>query len=512
MIGQSGLPTMNSLAGSKDKAPEDAPAKSTASKAGAFEKAFMPEASVDGQQTPSKPLDGFSPVDARTGGGMIAPQQTGAAQFGEPQFMAPAGGTSLTSGDFEQQVVQPIAGMPNRSQDPGVSEQVPSTRTEDVGAELQAPESEAQSSEREALMENEGRLASSATGGLDAAGASLNQRNIASGQAGSGPDTSKLTLSPNHPEVAIPSTEAKATKADLPANGTESRSSLQVLHASTALSPSQGSDGADARRNNAIADLNQAPSKAEAHGSLATAQTSEKNIQSQVELAQLRSTGSQPLGELRSAAASAGASLQPGSASMSSNNTASAPETGELRPAVLSPAQPVLSIASEASFLALGSLGERAEALSGGAATVTSTASSRYDAPATTLPPIDARQVVQQINQAIIRMDGARTEVMLDPVELGRVNLTFITKDEGVTVLISADRSETADLLRRNGEQLQRDLSNAGYEGVELDFGEGGDPNQDPTGADRLDDTAAIGATTVSYDANLVTSGLDIRI
>ena len=126
--------------------------------------------------------------------------------------------------------------------------------------------------------------------------------------------------------------------------------------------------------------------------------------------------------------------------------------------------------------------------------------------------PVDSKQVAQQINQAIIRMDGARTEVMLDPVELGRVSLTFITKDEGVTVLINADRSETADLLRRNGEQLQRDLSESGYAGVELEFDQSDDPHRDQSKPDGFNEAASTQSLSFSYDANSITSGLDIRI
>ncbi len=109
-------------------------------------------------------------------------------------------------------------------------------------------------------------------------------------------------------------------------------------------------------------------------------------------------------------------------------------------------------------------------------------------------------------------MDGARTEVMLDPVELGRVSLTFITKDEGVTVLITADRSETSDLLRRNGEQLQRDLSESGYEGVELEFDQGDDAHQDQSKADSFNDATSTQSISISYDVSSIASGLDIRI
>ena len=168
----------------------------------------------------------------------------------------------------------------------------------------------------------------------------------------------------------------------------------------------------------------------------------------------------------------------------------------------------------EKSFQSLGAMNERSDVLPASTTSVTSSASSRVESPMLTTPPtpVDSKQIAQQINQAIIRMDGARTEVMLDPVELGRVSLTFITKDEGVTVLINADRSETADLLRRNGEQLQRDLSESGYAGVELEFDQSDDPHRDQSKPDGFNEAASTQSLSFSYDANSITSGLDIRI
>lgn len=127
-------------------------------------------------------------------------------------------------------------------------------------------------------------------------------------------------------------------------------------------------------------------------------------------------------------------------------------------------------------------------------------------------PSSDPKAVIQQINQAIIRMEGSRTEVVLDPVELGRVSLTFITKDEGVSVLVTADRAETAELLRRNSEQLHRDLSGAGYEEVELDFDQNHDEQADHQMADSQAEPTASDTRSISYRGKIADVGLDIRI
>ena len=153
----------------------------------------------------------------------------------------------------------------------------------------------------------------------------------------------------------------------------------------------------------------------------------------------------------------------------------------------------------------------------GGAAGPSAIAAStpaRADAPVGPPPAAaaDARAVTQQITQAIVRMEGARTEVTLDPVELGRISLTFVTKDDGVTVMVAADRPETADLLRRNGEQLQRDLSNAGYDGVELDFEQSGGGRDDTHQAEARNDAKASPNSPTQYRTIQIDTGLDIRI
>ncbi len=124
----------------------------------------------------------------------------------------------------------------------------------------------------------------------------------------------------------------------------------------------------------------------------------------------------------------------------------------------------------------------------------------------------DPKAVSQQITQAIVRLDGARTEVTLDPVELGRVSLTFVTKDEGITVIVTADRPETADLLRRNSDQLQRDLSNVGYEGVELDFDGNHDDRRAQFAEDKRDRIGGSGEEAATLQLVRLETGLDIRI
>lgn len=78
---------------------------------------------------------------------------------------------------------------------------------------------------------------------------------------------------------------------------------------------------------------------------------------------------------------------------------------------------------------------------------------------------------------------GDRVEIRLDPPELGRVHLSFTVERDGIAALVSADRPEVVDLMRRHGDILQRDLTAAGYRNVTLDFARSETGGEDQRGA-----------------------------
>ena len=53
-------------------------------------------------------------------------------------------------------------------------------------------------------------------------------------------------------------------------------------------------------------------------------------------------------------------------------------------------------------------------------------------------------------------------EVKLSPEELGRVRLSMTTAETGMTVLVTAERPETLDLIRRNIDLFAADLERTG--------------------------------------------------
>lgn len=84
-----------------------------------------------------------------------------------------------------------------------------------------------------------------------------------------------------------------------------------------------------------------------------------------------------------------------------------------------------------------------------------------------------ARQVI-----AAIRTDakGDTIEVRLDPPELGRVRIHFtMDRPDSVTAIVTTDRSDTLDTMRRHASDLAKELSRAGFANVELQFKSGGE-------------------------------------
>ncbi len=130
-----------------------------------------------------------------------------------------------------------------------------------------------------------------------------------------------------------------------------------------------------------------------------------------------------------------------------------------------------------------------------------------------------ARDVAGQITLVIGQTAQRDIEIRLDPPELGRVQIQLNPHEGGLQALVLADRPETQDFLRRHGDMLVRDLEEAGYGQVSLDFAAGEEaPRRDAPGFDRrfapvpgiaADPAAAILAPPPRRAAG---DGLDIRI
>ena len=94
--------------------------------------------------------------------------------------------------------------------------------------------------------------------------------------------------------------------------------------------------------------------------------------------------------------------------------------------------------------------------------------------------PVAARSIVNQVIQSVSRSHAEGVvEIRLQPEELGRVRLTMVAGEAGMTVQITAERSDTLDLVRRNIEMLENDLKQRGFADLSFSFGAEGESSDD---------------------------------
>lgn len=133
-----------------------------------------------------------------------------------------------------------------------------------------------------------------------------------------------------------------------------------------------------------------------------------------------------------------------------------------------------------------------------------------------------AQQVAVTIARAV--RDGAdRIEMQLHPAELGRVDVKMELGHDGrIMAVISAEKTETLESLRRDVHQLEKALADAGFDMnqgsfqfEENDQRQAGSGNSDGSGSDddmvsdpRLIEQAALANRMLSLDG----LGLDIRV
>lgn len=128
----------------------------------------------------------------------------------------------------------------------------------------------------------------------------------------------------------------------------------------------------------------------------------------------------------------------------------------------------------------------------------------------------------RQVADAIVRTRDGMIEVLLDPVELGRVTVLLGSENHAGRLGLIVERPETLDLLRRHTDDLIRDLRDNGMPDARMDFmrqDSSGGQNRgqdlgDQSGAARALDPVPEGIATPQTAAPVpVGSGrLDIRL
>ncbi|MDZ7906090.1 MAG: flagellar hook-length control protein FliK [Cypionkella sp.] len=94
--------------------------------------------------------------------------------------------------------------------------------------------------------------------------------------------------------------------------------------------------------------------------------------------------------------------------------------------------------------------------------------------PVATVPTTTAAQLSAQLLPLAQMAQEGPVELVLSPAELGELRFEITQRGDQVQIVLSAERPETADLLRRNAEQLLIDFKNAGFAGASLSFGQWG--------------------------------------
>ncbi len=122
----------------------------------------------------------------------------------------------------------------------------------------------------------------------------------------------------------------------------------------------------------------------------------------------------------------------------------------------------------------------------------------------------------RQILAAIIASPSGRTEILLDPQDLGRVRLSLEGDESALVLTIQADRVDTADLLRRNADLLVEEFREAGYQNLTFSFSDQGRAAADdqPAGHDFGTDDAPPAANLVAdlSPRRITLGGLDLRL
>ncbi|MDU9003083.1 flagellar hook-length control protein FliK [Sedimentitalea todarodis] len=129
--------------------------------------------------------------------------------------------------------------------------------------------------------------------------------------------------------------------------------------------------------------------------------------------------------------------------------------------------------------------------------------------------PETVRNAAAYAVEIFARESGKTVEIALNPEELGRVRMALSTSDAGVTVLITSERPETLELMRRHIEQLSQEFQKLGYGQASFEFNSDGSSGHDHSqdgGHAATDAANAAGETQNTMPNRLVQSGLDLRL
>jgi hypothetical protein len=100
-------------------------------------------------------------------------------------------------------------------------------------------------------------------------------------------------------------------------------------------------------------------------------------------------------------------------------------------------------------------------------------------------PHVTPKAAVQLILDQAAKPESGPVEVVLNPQELGHLRFRIHHNGEQVNIVLTVERPDTLDLMRRHGDQLLTDLRHLGISDATLSFGQwghgdSGENRQDP--------------------------------
>lgn len=137
------------------------------------------------------------------------------------------------------------------------------------------------------------------------------------------------------------------------------------------------------------------------------------------------------------------------------------------------------------------------------------------------LPIKTAEGPILPVLTSAISNGSDRIELRLDPAELGRVMFEMTTERGQLHLIVTCERAETMDLLRRHADQLLQDLREAGFSNSTLDFSEQAAsqqrkdaPNAQASGREDADAAPAAPPAQSAYGRHGAQpdGGLDLRL
>ena len=151
--------------------------------------------------------------------------------------------------------------------------------------------------------------------------------------------------------------------------------------------------------------------------------------------------------------------------------------------------------------------------------------------PTPTLQPSDsvqraadtARDFAPRLAKRVLGTGTSRSEIVLEPAELGRLRFQLVTKGDQVEIHLAAERPETLDLMRAHATELRQEFRNAGLDTGSMNFSQWGQSAREDRGFTAqsgrnapLDDSfgesfAPTSAATPSPRA-ASSAGLDLRL